>query len=143
MKRKNILKAGILLAILLLVLPVSIESAQATESTQATLTIGPIRSVWLGVGTDISTDVATNVAWTITVTGGWIIPGTQGNVRTGTINQLQPNDNYKIIRTFWGFGFIPIGGIGPMSYTVTATPTSGFQATRTGGPTHLLFILVW
>jgi len=137
MKRKNILKAGILLAILLLVLPISVESAQAT------LTIGSIRSVWLGVGTDISTDVTTDVDWTITVTGGWIIPGTGGNVRTGHINHLQPNDNYKIIRTFWGFGFIPIGGIGPMSYTVTATPTGGSTFTRTGGPTHLLFILVW
>jgi hypothetical protein len=138
MKKKYILKAGILLSMLLLILPVSVESAQAA------LTIGSIRSVWLGVGTDISTDVTTDIDWTISVTGGLIIPGTGGNVRTGHINQLQPNDNFKIIRTFWGFGFIPIGGIGPMSYTVTATPTSGGpQATRTGGPTHLLFILVW
>jgi hypothetical protein len=138
MKRRNKLKAGILLTILLLILPVSVESVQAT------LDIGPIRGVWFGIGTNITTTVTTDVDWTISVTGGLIIPGTGGSVRMGHINQLQPNDNFKIIRTFWGFGFIPIGGIGPMSYTVTATPTSGGpQATRTGGPTHLLFILVW
>jgi len=139
MKRKHTLKAGILLAILLLVLPVSIESAQAGVS------IGTIHG-GLGVGAIITRTAAVNVDWEISVTGGWIVPNTGGRLRTGQISATASGNDFKIIRIFWGFGFIPINpsAIGPMIFTIRATDDGGVNwAMVTGGPTHLFFVLTW
>lgn len=138
-KRKNILKAGILLAILLLILPLSVESAQAGVS------IGSIHG-GLGVGVIITRTAAVTVDWEISVTGGWIVPNTGGRVITGQILSTDYGNDFKIIRFFWGFGFIPISpsAIGPMVFTIKATDTGGPPYTTvTGGPTHLFFVFTW
>jgi len=134
MKGKNILKAGILLAILLLVLPISVESAQAT------LSIGPITGP-IGVITTISsTTNETNVNWSIFLAGGWIFCHRTTN---GIIPSIVPGTPAMIKAIPWGFGFFPISGTGPIIVTVTATSVGGGSAQSTGGPTHIFLILTW
>lgn len=125
MKIKNILKVGILLSILLLVLPVSVESAQATPS---------IASITGGIGVSAiitSTTTETNVGWKISIAGGWIVPGTSRE-KTGLIVQINPNDMVTVKGIFWG--------LGPIIVTVTAGTVS---SSTPPGPTHLFIIFTW
>jgi len=131
MKRKYTLKAGILLAILLLILPVSVESAQAA------LSIGPITG-GIGVKTTISsTTTETNVQWTIQINGGWIF---NYRTRTGLIVSIDPSTPVQIMALPIGFG--GIAGINPITITVTTIPPAT-PPPPPPVPTRLLFILVW
>jgi len=128
MKRKHSLKAGILLAILLLILPVSVESAQAGLH---------IDSITGGVSvhaTISATATETNVVVTFSVAGGFL---PFYRVWSEPVAQIVPGTPQIVKGRFLGFGNIII--------TVTAESLdSGATAVPlTGGPTHIFLILTW
>jgi uncharacterized integral membrane protein len=136
MKKKNFLKAGILLTILMLltlVLPVSTVSAQQTVPT-FNIVVRP------GPGVGIRADVTylagpdlNMIPCTITATGGLIF---SGNTFTYTISQIKATETVSIKAFFWGFAN-PFGlGIIP---SATFTVTVG--ADTATAPQHKLFII--
>ena len=133
MKNKNLLKAGIILAILFLILFIS------AESTQAAVTI---TSVTGGIGvtatiTNSGPDSVNNVDWAITATGGWIIfrPTT-----AGIIVKIDPNQSVTIRGHPIGFGSL-FSFFDNMVFTVTATGAT--PVTTPPGPIHLFLIWTW
>jgi hypothetical protein len=127
MKRKHTLKAGILLAILLLILPVSVESAQAGLH---------IDSITGGVGVHATISATTteiNVEVTFSVAGGFL---PFYRVYIETVPRIDPGTPQIVKGRFLGFGNIII--------TVTAKSLDSSATDQlTGGPTHLFIIFTW
>jgi hypothetical protein len=119
------LKAGILLAILLLILPVSVVSAQPILSIgNITGGIG-VKSVIKNVGSA----TATNVEWNITFTG----------ITTGTIASLVAAESVPIKSFVLGFGNNII-----VTVSVKAdAPALPVSKQTPPGPTHIILFLIW
>ena len=130
MRRKNVVKAGFLLGILLLVLPASVVSVQAV------LSIGPVTGP-IGVRTTISsTTTEIDVLWTIQIDGGWIF---NSRTTTGVFASIGPNTPETIQTIPFGIG--GIFRINPITVTVTTIPPA--TPPTTPGPTHLFIIFTW
>ncbi len=128
MKNKYVLKAGILLAMLLLVLPVSVESVKADLQIDS-IKGGP------GVTTTVSTtSVEENVTITCSVKGGFLPFGrswTTASVR------IDPGNPWSVRGFFWGFG-------NNLHITVTAKSLdSGDTVELTAGPEHIFLFFTW
>jgi len=133
MKKKILLKAGIILAIIFFILFIS------AESTQAAVTITSVTG-GIGVTATIANsglDSVSNVDWTITATGGCCIfrPTTAGIIVT-----IGPSQSVTIHALPIGFGSIS-SFFDNVVYTVTATGAT--PVTTPPGPTHLFLILTW
>jgi hypothetical protein len=128
------LKAGILLAILLLILPVSVVSAQPILSIgNITGGIG-VKSVIKNVGSA----TATNVEWNITFTGGTIWYPTN-RITTGTIASLVAAESVPIKSFVLGFGNNII-----VTVSVKAdAPALPVSKQTPPGPTHIILFLIW
>jgi len=130
MKRKNILKAGILLTILMLlmlVLPVSAAPAQQT----LTITVPNVFGIGIkAIIKNIGTTTATNVDWTISasVAGGWVFPPS----KSGTIASIAPAGSVTVKAIFFG-----------LSNTATFTVTATYATPVTAQQTKILLIFIW
>jgi len=139
MKKKNILKAGILLTIFMLLMLVLPVSAAPTQQTASTFNIVVTPGLGYGIRADITYPTGPDlidIPWEITATGGWIFSGTP---YTGTIAGMKAGDTYSIRGIFWGFanpfglGFIPSA-----TFTVTVGPDSVIAP-----QTHLFIVFTY
>jgi hypothetical protein len=129
MKIKNALKASIFLVMLLLVLPVSVESVKAGIHIDS-ITGGP------GLKTTVSTTtIEKNISITCSIKGG-IFPFSRSKTTVDTL-QIDPGNPWTLQVFFLGFG-------NTIKITVTATSRdSGDTAELTAGPQHIFGIFTW
>ncbi|MCX6671586.1 MAG: hypothetical protein NTX92_06675 [Euryarchaeota archaeon] len=130
MKRKFVLKAGIILAILLLVLPISVESIQAGLHVDS-MTGGP--SVKVTVST---TSIETNISITCSVKGGFF-PFSRSWTTVDTL-RIDPGNPWTVRWFILGFG-------NNIHFTVTATSSNSGNTTGpiTIGPEHIFLFFTW
>ena len=137
MRKKNVVIAGLLLAIFMLVLPVSTVSAQPIlQISNITKQFGSVKATINNVG---SAD-ATNVQWSFTFTGGWILMPS-GSITTGTLTVLAPAASSII--TTRAFGIAGVCGIPTVTITISVSCTQAPTVTATAPWHHLFLGLIW
>lgn len=129
MKRKNVLKAGILLATLLFVLSASIASATLTITPVSGFGIGE-RALIKNTGTTTENNIQWNINFTV-FSGSLFIPPAPKYEKTGTITTLTPGGVVTVRADVFGFAKVKA--------TIFASDSAGSYSVVT--PLHHVFII--